>query len=108
MRPPFAAQSIDSSGTAPHEIRAGRPRLERKVRLYRPLAVAVVGIGAYRVAFDRPRAPLGRQPEPLAGALLWVLPNTRGLNAHYQAAGFAEAFAELRDAVAGLRRQRSG
>jgi double-stranded uracil-DNA glycosylase len=82
------------------EIRAGRPGLERKVRRYRPRAVAIVGIGAYRIAFDRPRAAFGRQPEDLAGALLWVLPNTSGLNAHYQAAGFARAFAELRDALA--------
>ena len=81
------------------EIRAGRPGLERKVRRYRPRAVAVVGIGAYRIAFDRPRAQFGRQPEDLAGALLWVLPNTSGLNAHYQAAGFARAFAELRAAL---------
>ena len=38
------------------EIRAGRRVLERKVRRYRPRAVAVVGIGAYRVAFARPKA----------------------------------------------------
>jgi TDG/mug DNA glycosylase family protein len=81
------------------EIRAGRPALERKVRRYRPRAVAVVGIGAYRIAFDRPRAVIGRQPETIAGALLWVLPNTSGLNAHYQAAGFARAFGELRAAL---------
>jgi TDG/mug DNA glycosylase family protein len=28
-----------------------------------------------------------------------VLPNTSGLNAHYQPAGFARAFAELRRAI---------
>jgi double-stranded uracil-DNA glycosylase len=81
------------------EIRAGRPTLVRKVRRYRPLAVAIVGIGAYRIAFDRPAAALGRQPEPLEGALLWVLPNTSGLNAHHQAADFARAFAALREAL---------
>jgi TDG/mug DNA glycosylase family protein len=81
------------------EVRAGLPRLERKVRRYRPRAVAVVGIGAYRIAFGRPRATFGRQPDELAGALVWVLPNTSGLNAHYQAAGFAKAFAELRRAL---------
>jgi TDG/mug DNA glycosylase family protein len=81
------------------EIRAGRPAVERKVRRYRPLALAVVGIGAYRIAFDRPRATFGGQPEGIGGALLWVLPNTSGLNAHYQAAGFARAFAELRAAI---------
>ena len=41
----------------------------------------------------------------LVRALLWVLPNTSGLNAHYQAAGFARAFAELRAAVAGRPRR---
>jgi TDG/mug DNA glycosylase family protein len=82
------------------EIRAGAPVLLRKVRRYQPRAVAVVGIGAYRLAFGRPRAVLGRQPETIAGALLWVLPNTSGLNAHVQAAGFAAAFRALRLALA--------
>ena len=81
------------------ELRAGRLALDRKVKRYRPVAVAVVGIGAYRVAFDRPRATVGQQPETLAGAVLWVLPNTSGLNANHQAADFAEAFAALARAV---------
>lgn len=81
------------------ELRDGRRRLERKVRRYRPLAVAVVGIGAYRVAFARPRATIGAQPETMAGALLWVVPNTSGLNANHQAADFAEAFGALARAV---------
>jgi TDG/mug DNA glycosylase family protein len=82
------------------EIRAGRRALERKVRRYRPHAVAVVGIGAYRVAFDRPKAPLGQQPEAIEGAQLWVLPNTSGLNANHQAKDFAEAFGALRKSAA--------
>jgi TDG/mug DNA glycosylase family protein len=39
-------------------------------------------VTAYRVAFDRPKAVLGRQPESLDGAELWVVPNPSGLNAH--------------------------
>jgi TDG/mug DNA glycosylase family protein len=81
------------------ELRAGRRRLERKVRRYRPRAVAIVGVGAYRTAFDRPLASVGPQEQGLAGALLWVLPNTSGLNAHYQSADFRRAFAGLRRAV---------
>jgi TDG/mug DNA glycosylase family protein len=81
------------------ELRAGRLALERKVRRYRPGVVAVVGIGAYRIAFARPKALLGRQPEALAGAILWVVPNTSGLNANHQAADFARAFRELARAV---------
>jgi TDG/mug DNA glycosylase family protein len=78
------------------ELRAGRRTLERKVRRYRPRVVAVVGIGAYRTAFDRPDATLGAQAERIGDALLWVLPNTSGLNAHHRPADFARAFAELR------------
>ena len=81
------------------ELRAGGRRLVRKVRRYRPLVVAIVGLGAYRVAFDRPRATLGLQAETVAGATLWVLPNTSGLNANHQAKDFAKAFGELRDFV---------
>jgi len=78
------------------ELRAGRKRLERTVRKYRPRAVAIVGIGAYRTAFERPRAEAGRQPEDVAGAALWVLPNTSGLNANHRPADFARAFRELK------------
>ena len=98
-----ARATVAADELTPDEIRAGRPKLERKVRRFRPRAVAVVGIVAYRIAFDRPRATFGRQPEDLAGALLWVLPNTSGLNAHYHAAGFARAFGELRETI-GARR----
>jgi TDG/mug DNA glycosylase family protein len=78
------------------ELREGGRRLARKVRRDRPRVVAIVGLGAYRVAFGRPRAVLGRQDETIAGAALWVLPNTSGLNANHQAADFAKAFGELR------------
>lgn len=103
-----ARATVAADELTPAEIRAARPRLERKVRRYQPRAVAVVGIVAYRIAFDRPRAMFGRQAEDLAGALLWVLPNTSGLNAHYQAAGFARVFAELRQAIDAARPARSG
>jgi len=85
------------------ELRAGRRRLARKVARYRPRAVAIVGIGAYRVGFGRPKATLGLQPEPLAGADVWVLPNTSGLNANHNLADFGRAFAELRRFVQGER-----
>jgi TDG/mug DNA glycosylase family protein len=88
------------------EIRAGAAALARKVRRYRPCAVAVVGIGAYRLAFAQPRATFGRQPDDLEGAMMWVLPNTSGLNANHSPADFARAFGELREAIARGRTQR--
>jgi len=93
-RATVAADELDDD-----ELRAGRARLARKVQRYRPRVVAVVGIGAYRVAFDRPKARLGRQPDDLAGVPVWVLPNTSGLNANHRPADFAKAFRELKDAV---------
>ena len=77
------------------ELRAGRRRLGRKVDRYHPRVVAVVGIGAYRTAFDQPRAVIGLQEEPMGDARVWVLPNTSGLNANHRPADFAKAFAAL-------------
>lgn len=81
------------------ELRAGRRRLARKVAKYRPRMVAVVGITAYRTAFDRPAAIVGAQVDRLEGARLWVLPNTSGLNAHHQLPDLTAAFAALRRAT---------
>jgi TDG/mug DNA glycosylase family protein len=77
------------------ELRAGRQRLERKVRRYAPCWVAVVGISAYRTAFGRPQARPGRQPERIGRSGLWLLPNPSGLNANYQLADLTRAFAAL-------------
>jgi TDG/mug DNA glycosylase family protein len=81
------------------ELRAGQRRLLRKVRRFRPRSVAVVGIGAYRLAFERPRATLGLQPERLDNAVVWVLPNPSGLNANHQLPDLAEIFRSLNDFV---------
>lgn len=81
------------------ELWAGQRRLEQKVRRYAPCWVAIVGIGAYRVAFKRPRATIGRQEEALGKAALWLLPNPSGLNANHQLNDLARAFRQLRRAA---------
>jgi TDG/mug DNA glycosylase family protein len=86
------------------ELRSGRQQLARKVRRFRPRCVAVVGIGAYRVAFDRPGATIGLQPEPLGAAAVWVLPNPSGLNANHQLPDLARAFRAVRLYVSGSAR----
>jgi double-stranded uracil-DNA glycosylase len=78
------------------ELRAGRRRLERKVRRYSPEWVAIVGIGAYRTAFERPTARMGFQAELIEQSGLWVLPNPSGLNANHQLPDLVRAFEELR------------
>jgi double-stranded uracil-DNA glycosylase len=82
------------------ELVAGGLRLEATVRRYRPRYIAVLGVTAYRVAFGRPKAGFGQQDEQLAEAIVWVLPNPSGLNAHYQPKDLARVFGELRAAVA--------
>ena len=84
-----------ASELTPAEVRAGGARLEALVARRRPRAVAVLGMGAYRTAFGRPRAGLGRQPETIAGTPVWVVPNPSGLQARY---GVDEIAALLREA----------
>jgi TDG/mug DNA glycosylase family protein len=85
---------------APDELRDGAQRLRALVERYRPRVVACLGVTAYRIAFDRPQAVVGRQPERIAGSRLWVLPNPSGLNAHYQLPALAEVFGALKADVA--------
>ncbi len=79
---------------APAELRAGRTRLENFVALHHPAVIAIAGVTAYRVAFAAPRAKLGEQAARVAGALVWVVPNPSGLNAHETISSLAEAYAE--------------
>ena len=94
-----ARATATAAELSPEELRAGRRRLERKVARYRPRWVAVVGIGAYRTAFDRPKAAMGRQQERMRGSGLWVLPNPSGLNANHQLPDLTQAFRALRKAI---------
>jgi len=81
------------------ELVAGAKVVTEKVLKYEPRFVAVVGISSYRVAFDRPKAAVGLQPEMIGETKLWVLPNPSGLNAHYRPKDLARVFGELREAV---------
>jgi TDG/mug DNA glycosylase family protein len=81
------------------ELVAGGDRLRALVAERAPTWLAVVGIGAYRIAFADRRARLGRQERTLGPTGLWVLPNPSGLNAHHTPVSLADAFAELRAAV---------
>lgn len=81
------------------ELAEGGQNLAAKVTQFRPKFVAMLGIGAYRQAFGRRQVTLGRQHERLGEAVLWVLPNPSGLNAHYQLEDLGRLFHDLRLAV---------
>jgi TDG/mug DNA glycosylase family protein len=83
------------------ELQAGGKRLRAKVRRYKPAFLAVLGLGAYRAAWNKPKAVIGRQDERIGETVVWVLPNPSGLNAHYQAKDLARVFGELKAAVDG-------
>jgi TDG/mug DNA glycosylase family protein len=76
------------------ELVEGAKTLVELVETRRPAVVAVAGITAYRVAFARPKAVEGRQPEMIGGSILWVVPNSSGLNAHETIASLARKYAE--------------
>ena len=86
------------------ELRRGAGRLRDLVRRTRPAWLAVLGLSAYRAAFDRPRAATGPQPAAIGRTRVWLLPNPSGLNAHYQLPGLVAEYRRLRvaDAARGI------
>ncbi|WP_245996601.1 G/U mismatch-specific DNA glycosylase [Streptomyces armeniacus] len=79
-------------------VEGGRA-LEGRVRRWRPRWLAVVGVTAYRAAFDDRRAQVGPQERTVGGTRIWVLPNPSGLNAHWSAADMAAEYGRLRAAA---------
>jgi TDG/mug DNA glycosylase family protein len=78
------------------ELIASAPGLRAKVNRYQPRIVAILGVSAYRIAFGKTALRIGRQSELIGPAVLWLLPNPSGLNAHYTPAKLASAFRKLR------------
>ncbi len=91
-RPTRAASELSDD-----ELRAGAQRLEALVADLQPRLVAMVGVTAYRVAFNDRTAKLGLQEQTIGGRPVWILPNTSGLNAHHRPADFARLFAQARE-----------
>ncbi|GAB3936871.1 G/U mismatch-specific DNA glycosylase [Micromonospora vulcania] len=81
------------------ELVAGVTGLAVKAGRYRPRWVAILGVTAYRIAFVRPGAGLGPQPDRLGPTRVWVLPNPSGLNAHFPLPALTAEFAALRQEI---------
>lgn len=86
------------------ELIAGGRKLVRKARKFQPECVAILGVTAYRTAFNLPKATIGEQDVRFGKSRVWVLPNPSGLNAHFQIKELGRLFRELRDAVTSKRR----
>ena len=98
-----AAATARADELTPAELVAGAANLVRTVARVRPVVTALLGITAYRTAFAQPKARTGRQPDGIAGAQLWVVPNPSGLNAHASLADLAAAYREAAVAAGILR-----
>jgi double-stranded uracil-DNA glycosylase len=78
------------------ELRAGARRVTKKILRYKPRQAAFLGLGLYRVAFDKPDVEVGLQKETIGKTKLWVFPNPSGLNAHFQVPDYARLFRLLK------------
>jgi TDG/mug DNA glycosylase family protein len=92
-----ARASARAAELSPAELLAGGEMLAATVARWRPAWLAVLGVTAYRTAFRRPRAVIGRQDEEIAGVPVWVLPNPSGLNALWTTPRLVDAFRDLRE-----------
>ena len=77
------------------ELTEGAAALRERVRAMAPAVVAFLGVTSYRIAFARPHATVGRQPEDIGGSESWVVPNPSGLNAHETIASLAAAYRQV-------------
>ncbi|WP_184736913.1 G/U mismatch-specific DNA glycosylase [Streptomyces netropsis] len=81
------------------EFREGGLLLTEKVARLRPRWLAVVGVTAYRIAFDDKRAVIGPQERTIGSTRIWVLPNPSGLNASWTLPRMTEEYERLRAAA---------
>jgi TDG/mug DNA glycosylase family protein len=94
-----ARATVAAAELSAEELAAGGQQLRAKIAHYRPNVLAVLGISAYRLAFNQPRAALGQQPERIETTPIYVLPNPSGLNAHYTPTDLARVYGEFRQTI---------
>ncbi|MFD3512988.1 G/U mismatch-specific DNA glycosylase [Streptomyces sp. NPDC058657] len=81
------------------EYREGGRVLTAKVARLHPRWLAVVGVTAYRTAFEEKKAQIGPQERTIGDTRIWALPNPSGLNAHWSLEAMAEEYGRLRAAA---------
>lgn len=87
-----ARATAKASELTPQELRQGGEALVERVSQVAPKILAVLGITAYRTAFDEPKAVPGPQDRTIGETRVWVLPNPSGLNAHETVPSLAAAY----------------
>jgi TDG/mug DNA glycosylase family protein len=97
--------TANAAELGPDELRQGATRLAALAERYRPAVVAVLGMDAYRTAFQRPKARMGPQEEEIGGARAWLVPNPSGAQASYGLPALVEVFTALRAELEALSRR---
>lgn len=92
---PRTTASADQLNKA--ELQRGARALHRKMLEAQPRFLAILGITAFRVAFDVSDATIGLQSTNIGATRIWVLPNPSGLNAHHSAETLKQLFVEFRE-----------
>lgn len=83
------------------DLRAGAATVEEFVKRERPSVLAILGVTAYRIAWERPKAARGKQTDSIGDTEVWVLGNPSGLNAHETVTSLANDFRTIGE-VAGV------
>lgn len=96
--------TANARGVSRRELRRAVGPLLRKVARNQPAILAILGIGAYRIAFDAPLAQVGLQTLRLRETQVWLLPNPSGINAFYQLEDLVRELKHLRTYAIGIRR----
>ena len=92
---PRATRGIDT--LSPDEYAAGVRTLTRKIERWKPEVVVCVGVTVFRALCGWQGAVrLGLQPQLVAGAGVFVVPNPSGRNAHHSPRQMLRAFVALR------------
>lgn len=69
--------------------------LEEKIRYSTPHVIAFLGKAAYHEISGKKILDWGLQDELFAGATVWILPNTSGLNRNFSLDALVENFSQL-------------
>lgn len=78
------------------ELSAGGLALRRKLAHYAPRSVAFLGKAAFAAISATRDVAWGKQPDPIAGAAVWVLPNPSGRNLSFSIEALVHMYAQLR------------
>jgi TDG/mug DNA glycosylase family protein len=93
-RPTASAAEVAGS-----EFVAGSVALRRKIARYAPRNLAFLGKAAFSAIEGTRDIAWGRQPAPIVGATVWVLPNPSGRNLGFSLDALVESYGRLHRAL---------